>query len=423
MAYKSLKSIPPDPSNGSKFKKHCNMLSISCESLKLWDDMDKCKELCEEENPCQSAYFNIRIRTDNARRLIEFGKISGAKKHLKDASNIMSNCEDEHKFWTVIAECYDELQMYPESYKCRQNFVDSFNGQNLDPPPVELVYVLITMADFNNLTLVGNYHRAISICQHVLELLQKTPKGDLKRVQAINALADSYYYLSDFGPAIQYYEETIEEMKKAHKNYKVYSDYSYFSALWLRISESQLLSGSYQIALKSAKKSEKYLKMAPEEFSHDFAAVANTAVQLSYCWRKLERPRKAIVFMDAAIKAVGELNKQRDPEFNFSNMVFIGACKQQISGTFVAADSYFKGCLLAQASLGIDLIMDTLNSCVKGGKEMNVFPEDGQLFWSRIDHICRNDDEFVSHFPSGFKKHFFRYKNSLEACNHLKKSQ
>jgi tetratricopeptide (TPR) repeat protein len=425
MAYNSLKTSPPDPSNGSKFKKHCNMLSISCETLKLWDDMYKYEELCAEENPCQSAIFNVKIRIENAKRLMQFGKISGAKKHLKAASNFMCNCEDELIFWVVIADHYTELKMYPEAYKCRQHFVDSFNGQNLDPPPDKLVHVLITMATHNNQTLVGNYHRAISICQHILELLQKNPEGDFERVEAFYEMADSYRCLSDFGLAINYYEEALEEMKKAHKNSKVDLDYCHLSAIWLRMSESQLLAGSYQIALKSAKKSEKYLKMAPGKFPQDDT---DTAVQLSYCWRKLERPQKAIVFMSSAIEAMKQVKKEEDPwskmDSKNQKMIYIGACQQQLSGTFEAADCLFKGLLLSPAILGIEIVMKTLNSCVQGGrKKTNAFPEDGQLFWSRINHICSNDDEFVSHFPSGFKKHFFRYKNSLEACNHLKNSQ
>jgi hypothetical protein len=123
--------------------------------------------------------------------------------------------------------------------------------------------------------------------------------------------------------------------------------------------------------------------------------------------------------MNAAIEAIKQLKL-----FNSSNLkIYIVACQQQISGTFEAADCLFKELLLAQASHGIEIIMEALNSYVKGArKDIIMFPEDGQLFWSRIDQICRNDAQFVSHFPSGFKKHFFRYKNSLEACNHLKKS-
>jgi hypothetical protein len=118
-----------------------------------------------------------------------------------------------------------------------------------------------------------------------LELLQKYPEGDLERAQAFYTMADSYHdFKSDFGPAIKHYEESLEEMKKAHKNSKVdleemkkghkYAsfvdlDYCHLAAVWLRISECQLLSGSYQIALKSAKKSDKYLKMAPGKFTID----------------------------------------------------------------------------------------------------------------------------------------------------------
>jgi hypothetical protein len=103
----------------------------------------------------------------------------------------------------------------------------------------------------------------------------------------------------------------------------------------------------------------------------------------------------------------------------------IGACEQQLSGTFVGTDTMFKSILRQEASNGLEKVMKTLNFCVKTErkKERNVFPEDGQLFWSRIVQICCNDDEFVAQLPSGFKKHFFLYKNSLETCKHLKKCQ
>jgi hypothetical protein len=53
---------------------------------------------------------------------------------------------------------------------------------------------------------------------------------------------------------------------------------------------------------------------------------------------------------------------------------------------------------------------------------VNEFPEDGQLFWSRLDKIYRNDANFLSQLPTGFKKCFLLYKNSFGVCNLLKQS-
>jgi tetratricopeptide (TPR) repeat protein len=336
MAYKSLAAIPPDPSNDSKFKEHCNMLTISCESLKLRYERVMYEALCKgEENPFQSALNIAKIRTDNAKKLIQFGKISGAKMHLKQASDIMCNCEDEQIVWAHIADCYKDLRMYPEANKCRQKFVDSFNGQNLDPPPQDLVGILLEMAGDNNRTLTGNYHRAIEIAQHVLELLEKAPEGNRNRAAANFAMGDAYCFLNDFGLAIKYYEETLEEMKKGHKYARFDLDYCHLSEIWLRISEAQILSGSYQVALKSGNKSEKYLKMAPGKCQTPGKYLifdAQTAVQLSYCWRKLERPQKAMIFMNSALKALKKLKKNEEeavlyPEIDhmiYCKMVYIG---------------------------------------------------------------------------------------------------
>jgi tetratricopeptide (TPR) repeat protein len=301
MAYNSLKTSPPDPSNDSKFKKHCNMLSISCQSLELWNEKAEYEDLCAQEVHMHSPEVVVEIRVLNAKRLIQFGKMAGAKKHLKEASYILElDCQKHHAIiWLPIADCFTKMEMKAEAYKCRQKYVDSFNGQLLDPPPEELLHVLSKMAAHNNHILVGNYHRAISICQHILDLLHKTPEGKRERAYAFFYMADAYHSLMDFGPSIKFYEESLEEMKKAHKYSKVDLNYSHLARMWLRMSDSQLMLGYYQVALKSAKKSLKYLKMAPGEFPR---YEAETAVNFSYCWRKLDRPAKALGFMINALE-------------------------------------------------------------------------------------------------------------------------
>jgi tetratricopeptide (TPR) repeat protein len=176
MAYKSLKTSPPDPSNVSKYQKHCNMLIMSCHALQLWNEMVKYKELCNNQN--QSAQFNVTIRINNANQLILIGKTSGAKIHLKEASTILLQCQDEQKLWEPIAAIYRDLKMYREAYKCNQNFVDAFKDQSLDPPSDKLLYILLQMASDDSYFL-GHYERAISKCQYVLELFQKAPESTI----------------------------------------------------------------------------------------------------------------------------------------------------------------------------------------------------------------------------------------------------
>jgi tetratricopeptide (TPR) repeat protein len=418
MAYKSLKTSPPDPSNVSKYQKHCNMLIMSCHALQLWNEMVKYKELCNNQN--QSAQFNVTIRINNANQLILIGKTSGAKIHLKEASTILLQCQDEQKLWEPIAAIYRDLKMYREAYKCNQNFVDAFKDQSLDPPSDKLLKILLQMASDDNYFL-GHYERAISKCQYVLELFQKAPESTIGyKLQAICTMADSYFFLNDFQLTIKHYEQVLVEMKQAYseKDSSVNMDYCHLSRVWLMLSRSQLLSGNFQKALKSANKSVKYLKRAPGKFPREDA---DTAKQLSYCWRKLENPQKASMFMSSAV-TIWKKNQLEEMDYIDTKMIFIGACKHQLSGTFGQIDSLIKTFLLQNASKPLEQVMNKLHFCVKGFiKIRNYFPEDGQLFWSRLNKMYCNDADFVSKLPNGFEKCFFLYKNSLECCNHLKK--
>jgi tetratricopeptide (TPR) repeat protein len=140
--------------------------------------------------------------------------------------------KDEQILWGPIADVYTDLKMFREAHKCHQNFVDIYNGQSPDPPPAMLLIVLLQMAiNINSTPLVGSYQKAISMCQHILELVQKTLEGYQKRSQALYQMADSYYWLNDFGSAIKYYEEALEEMKQAHKNSKDGMDYYHLSRM------------------------------------------------------------------------------------------------------------------------------------------------------------------------------------------------
>jgi tetratricopeptide (TPR) repeat protein len=425
MALKCLKTSPPNPTYVNTYYQHCDMLIQSCQVLELQDEMLEYQGL-SDKNP--SGIFNVKVRIANAKRLIQFDKIAAAKRHLNEASNILYQNEemlknrDEENLWMELGTTYDNLlRSHHQAYRCNKMFVDSIMLR--DPPPYILWEVLNKMA-FDCLLLLDDYQEAINISKYSLELVLETPEGHVFRMQALTTIADSYYGLRDFGPAIKYYEECLEEMKKAYKHSHLPLDYPHLNKLWLRISRSQLMSGSYQIALKSAKKSGKYLKQLYGKLpKHDYA----TAVQLSYCWRKLGHLQKAITFMKSAMKVDYKLDKYIDLDFiNLQiKMVYVGACEHQISGTFAETDSIFKSVLLQQASKGLEEVMKTIQICVKSGtrrRYRKVFPTDGQLFWSRIDYICRNDANFVSHLPNGFKKCFFQYKNSLEACNHLLKN-
>jgi tetratricopeptide (TPR) repeat protein len=419
MAHKSLKTSPPDPSNVSKYKKHCEMLITSCHALELLEEMLMYRGF-SEENP--SGLFYVYFRIENAKRLIHFGKIAGAKQHLNEASNILSNCPDEPKFWLDIGYYYTNLEMFQEGYNCRQKFVDSFKDKSLDPPPDDLVRVLLIMASDIKSTPV---HKAIDICQHILELLQKAPAGDFNRSMALNIMADSYFCLRDFGPAIKYYEESLEEMKKAYKKSDdTLLDYWSLSRVWSCISEAQLALSNYQMALKAAKRSAKYLKMVPGKYPTENI---RAAINLSFCWRKLKHPQKAIMFMNSAIKVCQQLKKEDNLDYRLvsidTKMAFIGACEHQLSGNFDQTDAIFKSILLQEASNGLEHLMKTVHFCTRAGRMyINEFPEDGHLFWSRLDKIYCNDANFLLQLPTGFKKCFLLYKNSFGVCNLLKQS-
>jgi tetratricopeptide (TPR) repeat protein len=423
MACKCLKRCPPDPTNVCTYLKHCDMLIHSCQVLELYDEMLEYQGL-RDENPSGILYVEVRI--DNAEKLFQFGKVEGAKQHLKEASNILCNYSEDIDLELAIAKVYKDLKMYREASKCEQNFVDSFKDQSLNPPPDILLEVLLEMANDKCLFL-EQYQGAISISQHILELVQKDQKGDNYQHLAHYIMGESYLWLNEFGAAIKYLEKSLEEMKRVRSS-NDYLDYCHLSRVWLRISRSQLFSGSYQMALKSAKKSVKYLKSAPGKFPNDDV---DTAVQLSYCWRKLGHLKKAKMFMNSAI----QIDARKDTKFVNDDvydtielqlqMVYIGALEHQLSGTFAKADNMFKLILLqeTEASNSLEEVMKTLHVCVKksGRRHKKVFPEDGQLFWSRIDHICCNQAYFLARLPNGFKKCFFQYKNSLESCNHLLK--
>jgi tetratricopeptide (TPR) repeat protein len=240
------------------------------------------------------------------------------------------------------------------------------------------------------------YQTAISICQHFLELVQKA-SPDFDKYVLLSTMAESYYWLNDYGSAIKYFEVSLEEMKRVRASSDYFLDYCHLSRVWLRISRSQLLSGSYQMALKSAKKSVKYLKSAPGKFPNDDM---DTAVQLSYCWRKLGHPQKAKMFMGSAmeIDAMKEAkfvdNKSKD---HLLRLLYQAVCEHLLSGTFAIADNLFKLILIQEAELSknsLEEVMISLHFCVKSGdinRKRSVFPEDAQLFWSRIDHICCNE--------------------------------
>jgi tetratricopeptide (TPR) repeat protein len=277
-----------------------------------------------------------------------------------------------------------------------------------------------------------------------VELLQKAPEAySYFRWQVFYQMANSYYWLNDFGSAIKYYEETLEETKRAHKVCKIDMDIYLLSSVWLSISESQLLSGSYQEALKSAKKSVKYLKPVHK----NPLETAKTDIQLSYCWRKLKHPQKAVMFMTSAAKicqqALDNVKKDgRIEEVEFKDpiggrlmelmklmksidtqLVFICACELQLHGMIDQTEVRFKAMLHFQEEpRSLEQVLKTLHFCAKGGRTRRIFfPEDGQLFWSRMAPICCNDDNFVSQLPTGFKKAFLQYKNSLEICKHFSK--
>jgi tetratricopeptide (TPR) repeat protein len=427
MALKCLKTSPPDPTYVNTYYQHCDMLIQSCQVLELPDEMLEYQRFIDE-NP--SGIFNVKVRIANAKRLIQFDKIAAAKQHLKEASNILLQHQnekrlntDEEMLWVEMGTTYDNLLKSPhQAYKCNKMFVDSIMLR--DPPPDFVCKVLNKMA-FDCLLLLDDYQEAINISKYCLELVLENPEGHVLRMQTLSNIADSYYGLRDFGQSIQYNEECLEEMKKAYKHSDIPLDYVHLSKHWLRISRSQLMSGSYQIALKSAKKSEKSLKKLKtgKYPKYNYA----TAVQLSYCWRKLGHLQKAITLMKSTMEVESKLDKYIDVDFinHQIKLVYVGACEHQISGTFAETDSIFKSVLLQQSSKGLEEVMKTIQLCVKSGtrrRYRKVFPEDGQLFWSRIDYICRNDATFVSHLPNGFKKCFFQYKNSLEGCNHLFKN-
>jgi tetratricopeptide (TPR) repeat protein len=413
MAYKCLKKCPPDPTNVSRYLKHCDMLIHSCQVLELHDEMLKYQGLCDV-NP--SGILNVELRIFNAENLLQFGFITGAIQHLKEASNILCNCQDKQMVWLRIAGIYTDLKMFREACQCEQKIVDSFKDQSLDPPPDILLKVLIKMSQ--DQTCLEQYQTAISISQHFLELVLKAPHYDKHVV--LFTMAQSYYWLNDFGSAIKYFKESMK-MKRVRT-----LDYS---RVWLRISRSQLLSGSYQMALKSAKKSAKCLKSSPGKFPNNDI---ETTVQLSYCWRKLGNLQKAKKFMNSAM----ELDAMKeDVDLNSKDyqlrLLYIGVCEHLISGTFAITDNMFKLILLEEAedsNYCLEEVMIMLHfCCVKSGRNRRYrseFPEDAQLFWSRINHICCNeadDGYFLSQLPNGFKKRFFQYKNSLEGCHHLLK--
>jgi tetratricopeptide (TPR) repeat protein len=420
MAYKCLKKCPPDPTDVSTYLKHCDMLIHSSQALDLHehDEMLEYQGL-RDENP--SGILNVEVRIFNAEKLLQLGRITGAKQHLKEASNILCNCQDKQVVWLRIAGIYTNLKMYHEACQCEQKFVDSFKDQSIDPPPDILLNVLIKMSQDE--TCLQHYQTAISISQHILELVQKAPHYDKHVV--LFTMAQSYYWLNDFGSAVKYFEESLK-MKRVRT-----LDYCHLSRVWLRISRSQLLSGSFEMALKSAKKSVKCLKSASGNFPNDDI---DTTVQLSYCWRKLGEPQKAKKFMNLAM----ELDAMKEEKFGDLNsndhqlrLLYIGVCEHLISGTFAITDNMFKLILLQEAEKSnncLEEVMIMLHiCCVKPGRNRRYrseFPEDAQLFWSRINHICCNeadDDFFLSQLPNGFKKRFFQYKNSLEGCNHLLK--
>jgi tetratricopeptide (TPR) repeat protein len=237
----------------------------------------------------------------------------------------------EEILWMELGTTYNKLlKSHHQAYKCNKMYVDLIMLR--DPPP-DVVWKLLNKMALDNLIKLYDYQEAMNISKYCLELVLETPEGQGFRMQALTTIADSYYGLRDFGPAIKYYEECLEEMKNAHKHSDLPLDYPHYITLWLRISRSQLMSGSYQIALKSAKKSGKYLnKMNANLPEHDYA----TAVQLSYCWRKLGHLQKAIMFMKSSMKEDDKLDKDLDLDFlNFEiKMVYVGACEHQVSGTF-----------------------------------------------------------------------------------------
>jgi hypothetical protein len=98
------------------------------------------------------------------------------------------------------------------------------------------------------------------------------------------------------------------------------------------------------------------------------------------------------------------------------------AREHQLNGMIDQTEDMFKSILLQEAPKGLTQVMKTLHFFTKGGRNKRIFfPEDGQLFWSRMAPICCNDANFVSQLPTGFKKCFFQYKNSLEICKHFLK--
>jgi hypothetical protein len=64
MAFKILKTIPPDPSNVSKYKKHCQMLFMLCQALELQKEMSIYEGLSDENT---SEIFKVGIQIDNAK--------------------------------------------------------------------------------------------------------------------------------------------------------------------------------------------------------------------------------------------------------------------------------------------------------------------------------------------------------------------
>jgi tetratricopeptide (TPR) repeat protein len=425
MAYKCLKKCPPDPTNVSTYLKHCDMLIHSCQVLELHDEMLEYQGL-NDENP--SGILNVEVRMSNAKMLFEFGKIAGAKQHLKEATNILCNCRNKHTFWLKICSIYTEFEMCSEADQCQQKFNEAMNDKSLDyHPDIKLKALSRIVQDE---CWHERYESAISVSQTFLGMVKWAPHYDKHVV--LMTMAESYFSLNDYGSAIKYFEESLEEMKKRRAT-NDNLDYCHLSRAWLRISRSQLLTGSYQMALKSAQKSENGLKRARGKFPCDDI---DTAVQLSYCWRKMSNPKclkKAKMFMNLAMELETMLEEQfvdmncKDRQLR---LVYMGVCEHLLSesGSFARTDNLFKLILLQEAeetNNSLEEVMKILNCCVKTGyskRNNRVFPEDGQLFWSRIDHLCCNeadDDYFLSHLPKGFKKCFFRYKNSLEGSNHL----
>jgi tetratricopeptide (TPR) repeat protein len=109
MACKCLKRCPPDPTNVCTYLKHCDMLIHSCQVLELYDEMLEYQGL-RDENPSGILYVEVRI--DNAEKLFQFGKVEGAKQHLKEASNILCNYSEDIDLELAIAKVYKDLKMY-----------------------------------------------------------------------------------------------------------------------------------------------------------------------------------------------------------------------------------------------------------------------------------------------------------------------